>query len=234
MRATKWILALGVLVVGGATISMATGGDGNARGPSPEVPGSASEAMTPTQSSAVPNGDHEVAANPGPSQASVPSAPAVERTEAGARTAAVSYLEATEDAVLLSPVEAATMQRTMATTEFADEFGADTEQRMTELVAAVPGGITLRVAPIEARTVADGDDWLVSIWYVQAITISGESVVDDWRTANYRMRWEDSAWKIAAFDSERGPMPGRGTQPPSASPEQFETMLAEFSDSGLS
>lgn len=234
MRATRWILALGVLVVGGATISMAMGGDGSVRGSGPEVPGPTSEAMTPTQSSGVPDGDQEVDANRGPSQAPVASAPAFERTEAGARTAAVGYLEATEDAVLLSPIEAAAMQRTMATTEFAEEFSSETEQRMTELLLAVPAGITLRVAPIEARTVADGDDWLVSIWYVQAITISGESVVDDWRTANYRMRWEDGTWKIASFDSARGPMPGRGTQPPSATPEQFETMLADFSDTGLS
>ncbi len=234
MRATRWILALGVLVVGGATISIAMGGDGNARGSGPEVPGSASEATTPTESSVVPDGGQQTATDVAPTLAPVASAPAFEETEAGARTAAVGYLEATEEAILLSPIEAAAMQRTMATAEFAEEFGADTEQRMTELQSAVPAGITLRVAPIEARTVADGDGWRVSIWYVQAITISGESVVDDWRTANYRMRWEDRAWKIAAFDSERGPMPGRGTQPPSASPEQFETMLAGFSDTGLS
>ncbi len=234
MRATRWILALGVLVVGGATISMSMGGDGNARGSSPEVPGSTSEAATPTQLSDEPSGDQEVAADPAPSQKSVSTTPAVERTEAGARTTAVGYLEATEDAVLLSPIEAAAMQRTIATEEFAEEFGADTEQRMIELDSAVPAGITLRVAPIEARTVADGDDWLVSIWYVQAITISSESVVDDWRTANYRLRWEGGTWKIAAFDSERGPMPGRGTQPPSVSPEQFEILLAGFSDTGLS
>lgn len=234
MRATRWILALGVLVVGGATISIAMGGDGNARGSGPEVPGSTSEATTPTQSSVVPDGGQQTATDVAPTLAPVAPARAFERTEAGARTAAVGYLEATEEAILLSPIEAAAMQRTMATTEFAEQFGSETEQRMTELLSAVPGGITLRVAPIEARTVADGDDWLVSIWYVQAITISGESVVDDWRTANYRMRWEDSTWKIAAFDSERGPMPGRGTQPPSASPEQFETILAGFSDTGLS
>ena len=234
MRVTTWVLALGVLVVGGATISMAMGGDGNARWSSPEVPSSTSEAVTSTPSSNVPDNDQEVVADPGPSRASVPSALAVERTETGARTAAVGYLEATEDAVLLLPIDAAAMQRTMATTGFAEEFSSDTEQRMTELLSAVPGGITLRVAPIEARTIADGDDWLVSIWYVQAITISSESVVDDWRTANYRMRLEGSTWKIAAFDSDRGPMPGRGTQPPSASSEQFETILADFSDTGLS
>ncbi|MFT7649503.1 MAG: hypothetical protein ACI8Y4_004264 [Candidatus Poriferisodalaceae bacterium] len=227
-------MAGAVLVVGGATISMAMGGDGDVRGSSPEVPGPTSEATTPTESSVVPDGGQQTATGVAPTLAPVASTPAFERTVAGARTAAVGYLEATEEAILLSPIEAAAMQRTMATTEFAEEFGSDTEQRMTELLSAVPVGITLRVAPIEARTVADDDGWLVSIWYVQAITISGESVVDDWRTANYRMRWQDGTWKIAAFDSDREPMPGRGTQPPSVSPEQFETILAGFSDTGLS
>ena len=156
-----------------------------------------------------------------------------DRSEAGARTAAVAYLEATEEAVRMSPTEAAAVQRAFATTDFAEEFGADTEQRMTDLTAAIPNGIVLRVAPIEARSAPDGDDWLVAVWYVQAITIAEESVVDDWRTAHYRLRWEDDTWKVADFSSERGPMPGRGTNPPSASPQQFEAILKDFTDEGL-
>lgn len=156
-----------------------------------------------------------------------------DRSEAGARSAAVAYLEATEEAVRMSPTEAAAVQRAFATTDFAEELGTDTEQRMLDLTAAVPNGIVLRVAPIEARSFPDGDDWLVAVWYVQAITIAEESVVDDWRTAHYRLRWEDDAWKIAEFRSERGPMPGRGTNPPSASPQQFEAILTDFTDEGL-
>ncbi len=163
----------------------------------------------------------------------VEAANTVDRSEAGARTAAVAYLEATEEAVRMSPTEAAAMQRAFATADFAEEFGSDTEQRMIDLTAAVPNGIVLRVAPIEARSSSDGDDWLVAVWYVQAITIAEESVVDDWRTAHYRLRWEDDTWRIAEFSSERGPMPGRGTNPPSASPQQFEATLTDFTDEGL-
>ena len=157
-----------------------------------------------------------------------------ERTEVGARAAAVAYLEATEEVVALAPADAASIQRTIATADFAVEFGEDAEQRMAELIAAVPGGITLRVAPIAARSVADGEDWLVSVWYVQAITLVGEGVVDDWRTANYRMRWEDNTWLIGSFESNRGPIPGRGSQPASATPIEFEAILSGYSDDGLS
>jgi hypothetical protein len=163
-----------------------------------------------------------------------PEAPAGrERTEAGARSAAVGYLELTEDAVSMTPADAAAVQRSIATADFAEEFGADTERRMVELAAAVPGGVVLRVAPIAVRSVADGDDWLMSVWYVQTITMVGEAVVDDWRTADYRMRWEGDAWKIASFTSDRGPMPGRGTQPASATATDFEAGLDGFTDMGL-
>ena len=159
--------------------------------------------------------------------------PQFDQDEAGVRAAAVAYLELTEEAVSLTPAEAAAVQRSIATTDFADEFGADTEQKMVELTQTVPGGVILRVAPIEVRSIADGDDWLVSVWYAQAITMVGDAVVDDWRTASYRMRWEAGTWKIAAFSSQRGPTPGRGTQPASTSAVDFELLLDGYSDEGL-
>ena len=78
---------------------------------------------------------------------------------------------------------------------------------MIELTQTIPGGIILRIAPIEVRSVADGDDWLVSVWYAQAITMVGEAVVDDWRTASYRMRWEEGTWKIADLQLRAWPDP---------------------------
>lgn len=224
--------AVGVLV-GGAMISGWLGDDSTTSTGSGSVP---SVAEPPVDPSAGATADGTPATDQPVSQqveGAIEIVETADRSEAGARTAAVAYLEATEEAVRMSPREAAAVQRAFATTDFAEEFGTDTEQRMIDLTAAVPNGIVLRVAPIEARSFPDGDDWLVAVWYVQAITIAEESVVDDWRTAHYRLRWEDDAWKIAEFSSERGPMPGRGTNPPSASPQQFEAILTDFTDEGL-
>lgn len=233
-RRFKWMLTLGVLVVGGGVISMAIGGGGQVpRGPGSEVPSPASGSTPSTPVIQIPETSV-------PSGVEVDGRPDIvppggfERSEGGARAAAVGYLEATEEAVALSPADAAAVQWRFASADFADEFATDTEQRMAELIEAVPGGVTLRVAPIEARSIADGEDWLVSVWYAQAITLVGEGVVDDWRTANYRLRWEDDTWKIASFESSRGPMPGRGAQPASATPSQFEALLSGYSDDGLS
>lgn len=157
-----------------------------------------------------------------------------ERSADGARGAAIAYLETTEEAVTLSPEEAAAGARSMASAAFADDFAADTEARMAELWESIPAGITLRLAPIETRVSADGDAWRVSVWFVEAITVGTDAVVDDWRTASYRLVWEEGTWKIDEFASERGPMPGRGSQPASASPSAFEALLSGFDDEGLS
>jgi len=237
MRSTRWMAVAALFVIGGGAVFVSSGGGGCcSRGSGSEIPspisGGASPIVAEDEVDAASNAESAVV---GPEPAALIILPdGFPRTEAGALAAAVSYLEATEEAVTLAPADAGAAQSAMATAVFADEFAADTERRMSELVAAVPGGIRLRLAPIEARSVPDGDDWLVSIWYVQAITLVGETVVDDWRTANYRMRWEGDTWKIASFESNRGPMPGRGTQPPSATPTQFEALLSGFSDDGLS
>ncbi len=229
-RAIKWSAALvivGALAVGWSAMTS----DNNDAAPTPAVAIDPVPA-DPTPPSVLEQTTSATTAVPVPTPEAV-SALRFSQDETGARTAAVAYLELTEEAVSLDPSDAAAVQRSIATAEFAEEFGADTEQKMTELTQTIPGGVVLRIAPIEVRSVADGDDWLVSVWYAQAITMVGEAVVDDWRTASYRMRWEDETWKIAAFSSERGPTPGRGTQPASASAAQFEALLAGYSDDGL-
>ena len=157
-----------------------------------------------------------------------------ERTELGARRAAVAYLEMTEVAVELAPAGAGALAAGMASAEFRDQHAEDTEAAMIELAETIPAGIRLRLAPIAARSAPAGDSWDVAVWFVEAITIGTEGVVDDWRTATYRLVWEDDTWKIDSFDSVRGPMPGRGTQPASETPSGFEAVLSGFSDEGLS
>jgi len=233
MRAAKWILILVLLMAGGAVLLMAIGGAEQTRGSGSEVPSPTGDVGLPaTSERTLPPRAKDASTNPridGPTEASS----GFSHDESGARAAAVAYLETTEEAVDLDPAAAAALQREMATDEFADDLAADTEQRMTHLRQTVPDGIVLRLAPIGARSIADGDDWLVSIWYVQAITITGSNVVDDWRTVDYRLRWQSGTWKIAAMGTQRGPMPGRGSEPASETPYYFEEILTGFSDDGL-
>lgn len=223
-------LAAATILVAGVALR---GGD-DATGPSGGSPPSSESPVVTATGEA----DTSTSSDPDANQVgtAAPAAPSVpfEQTADGARAAAVAYLESTETGVTLQPGEAAAWARESASTAYADEFAADTEARMVELWETIPEGITLRLAPMETRIVADEDGWQVSVWFVEAITIGTEGVVDDWRTATYRMVWEGGAWKIDRFASERGPMPGRGTSPASETPAGFEALLAGFDDEGLS
>ena len=155
------------------------------------------------------------------------------RDEAGARAAALAYLELTEDVVELLPEDAGEVSRLFSTDEYSAEAAADTERRMTELLDAVPDGVKVRLAPIEMRSVESDSGWMVSIWFVEVITVGLEGVVDDWRTAVYELEWEQETWKVAGFTSRRGPTPGRGAIPASVPVSEFEGLLAGFDDLGL-
>ncbi len=222
------VLVVGLMLAGGGGTTDAIDGSPLSSAPPAATATGEADASTSATAPADPAADDAATSLP-----SVPSVP-FEQTGEGARAAAVAYLESTETGVTLQPAEAAVWARESASAANSDEFAADTEARMVELWETIPEGITLRLAPIETRVVADGDAWLVSVWFVEAITIGTEGVVDDWRTATYRMVWEGGAWKIDRFASERGPMPGRGTSPASETPAGFEALLAGFDDEGLS
>lgn len=222
------ILLVGLALRGGDDPTGPTGGSPPSSEPPVVTATGEVDTSTSATASSDPDADEVDSAAPG-----APSVP-FEQTADGARAAAVAYLESTETGVTLQPAEAAAWARESASTAYADEFAAETQERMTELWETIPEGITLRLAPMETRVVADADGWQVSVWFVEAITIGTEGVVDDWRTATYRMVWEGGAWKIDRFGSERGPMPGRGTSPASETPAGFEALLAGFDDEGLS
>lgn len=222
------ILFVGLVLAGGDDATGPTAGSPPSSA-SPEVTATGEvDTSTPATIASNPEGDEAGAPTPPP-----PSVP-FEPTADGARSAAVAYLDSTETGVTLQPADAAAWARESASAAYADQFAADTEARMVELWETIPEGITLRLAAIETRVVPDGDGWLVSVWFVEAITIGAEGVVDDWRTATYRMVWEGGGWKIDRFGSERGPMPGRGTSPASETPAGFEALLVGFDDEGLS
>lgn len=225
-------VALLVVVIAGAALWQ-LGGSGSSS-QAPNVPTRTATGVVGDESVAIdltPT-DEQLPASTGPSGEVVPVG--FDRTELGARRAAVAYLEMTEVAVELAPADAGALAAGMASVGYRDQHAQDTEAAMVELAETVPAGIRLRLAPIAARSAPAGDGWEVAVWFVEAITIGTDGVVDDWRTATYRLVWEDDTWKIDSFDSVRGPMPGRGTQPASETPSGFEAVLSGFTDEGLS
>ncbi len=162
-----------------------------------------------------------------------PPEPSAEQTEAGARVAAVRLLEATESIVLLSPADAAAAQRSLSTQRSGDRLAAEVEEQMIDLVASAPGGITLWVTPLSARSVASDEGFEVSIWYAEVLAIDSTTVVDNWRTVTYSLAWEDGGWKVDDMVSLSGPVPTRSASLLPTRASAVDAMLTGYSDDGL-
>lgn len=155
------------------------------------------------------------------------------RSELGARTAAVVYLEATEDIVHLTPVEAAQAQRDVSTAAAADRLANEVEEQMVELVARAPQGVQVWLAPMEARSTAIGDGFEVSIWYAEVVAVGTAVAVDNWRTVTFGLVWENDTWLIDSKSSVVGPVPGRGSGLVVTLPATLVSILGAYDDTGL-
>lgn len=159
--------------------------------------------------------------------------PSTESTESAVLAAAVRYLELSEDLVEMSPAEAASVQRRISTADAADRLAVDVEAQLAELIEEFPAGLTLWVAPISAFTRPVGDEWEVSIWYVQVVAITGETVRDIWKTVTYRLADHAGEWKIADKVSVSGPTPASSAATVVTPAVALAAMLGGFDDDGL-
>lgn len=158
--------------------------------------------------------------------------PSSEPTEDGAVAAAVGFLELTEDAVALSPAEAAELQRSISTDASADRLAGEVEATLAEVATAAPNGLTVDVAPLlaSAREVSDG--WEVSIWYVEVIVYGNELAVEQWTTATYTLVWEDGVWRMTDLVSKVGPVPVRPAATLASPIVELVTSTAGMDDEG--
>ena len=155
------------------------------------------------------------------------------RSELGARTAAVVYLEATEDIVHMTPAGAAQAQRDVSTAGAADQLAAEVEEQMAELVAQAPQGVQVWLAPLEARSTAIGGGFEVSIWYAEVVAVGTVVAVDNWRTVTFGLVWENDTWLIDSKSSVVGPVPGRGSGLVVTPPATLVSILGAYDDTGL-
>ncbi len=161
-----------------------------------------------------------------------PASTGFERSELGARAAAVAYLEVTEDVVALTPAEAAEAQRSISTAASADRLAGEVEEQMVALIAQSPQGVRVWLAPMEARSVEIDGGYEVSIWYAEVVAIGTATVVDNWRTITYVLLWEDETWLIDDTVSVLGPVPARGALTVTP-PATLVSLLSTFDDEGL-
>lgn len=156
-----------------------------------------------------------------------------DRSEAGARRAAVRFLELTEDAVQLDPAEAAAIQRSISSERSAERLGAEVFDQLTAVAAEVPDGVVLWVTPIAAGSTARGDGWVVEVWYVEVIVIGDQLAIEQWRTATYSLVWEAESWRIDEVGVVDGPVPARPATLVASSPAELIAATVGLDDAGL-
>lgn len=158
--------------------------------------------------------------------------PSGEPTERGAVAAAVGFLELTEEAVAMSPAEAAALQRSISTDASADRLAEEVEATLAEVATAAPNGLTVDVAPLlaSAREVSNG--WEVSIWYVEVIVYGNELAVEQWTTATYTLAWESGEWRMSDLVSNDGPVPVRPAAMIASPIAELVTATAGMDDDG--
>ena len=102
-----------------------------------------------------------------------------------------------------------------------------------DLIAQAPQGVQVWVAPMEARSIAIGDGFEVSIWYAEVVALGTDSTFDNWRTVTYSLVWERNTWLIDDSVSIVGPVPSRSTGLSATPPAFLVSTLSLFDDEGL-
>lgn len=143
------------------------------------------------------------------------SGPPVERSEAGAASAAADAVTAFDGTVLLDTGALRTAVDRIASSgsraslleafkqagaRLRDQLGADTVPKPVVLLRTFAIGYRVeRYSPDRAT---------VAVWNVGVVG-SGATVQpqQSWRTQRVSLVWEHGAWKVAGFESERGPTP---------------------------
>ena len=153
-------------------------------------------------------------------------------TEESTVTAALRFLELTEDVVAMTPVEGAALQRSISTEASADRLAAQVEATLADVELSVPGGLTAHVAPLGTSARPAGDGWEVSVWYVEVLVYGDELAVEQWRTATYTVEWEAGEWRMADLVSRDGPTPVRPASTVASPAAELISETAGLSDEG--
>ena len=220
------LTAYGIVFVGGWVV-------GHPSPPAGPVPSATPAPGTADPQADTPGADDDSSSpRDAPATADQVDPPSGEPTERGVVAAAVGFLELTEEAVALSPAEAADLQRSISTEASADRLAGEVEATLAEVATAAPNGLTVDVAPLLASAQEVSDGWEVSIWYVEVIVYGNELAVEQWTTATYTLVWESGEWRMSDLVSKVGPVPVRPAATIASPTMELVTSTAGMDDEG--
>ena len=154
--------------------------------------------------------------------------------QAGALTAATTYVREGQRVFDLPPAGRTAALRSIAASAAADGFVADQAAQLAELDGAAQRGtgpLTWMVAVLATRMDAYTPERArVSLWRVGILSVDGmTSPLAEWTTVDYELVWEAGDWRIWSETQVPGPTPLGDPNQTLTSPSQWRAELNGYS-----
>lgn len=230
-----------VLLAAGAALALLVSAVQRGSGPGASAPGAsttgAAIAVPPSLSSgtdpalAVPSA---VVAGSGPTTVVNGVAMGYSPDADGAEAAAREFVRASGSMVTMAPAEALAAQRVMAAAAIEQDLVAKRSAELENIRgSAGTEGVSYWFTPIASRASLNSEgEALAEVWYMGVLRSPLTPGMQWWRTAAYRLVWEDDDWRVAEESETAGPIPTLplGETPTSAA--EMDALLEGFDPRG--
>ncbi len=152
----------------------------------------------------------------------------------GAEAAAREFVRASGSMVTMAPAEALAAQRVMAAAAIEEDMVAKRSAELENIRgSAGTEGVSYWFTPIASRSSLNSEGGaLAEVWYMGVLRSPLTPGMQWWRTAAYRLVWEDDDWRVAEESETAGPIP---TLPPGETPTsaaEMDALLEGFDPRG--
>ena len=152
----------------------------------------------------------------------------------GAEAAAREFVRASGAMVTMAPAEALAAQRAMAAAAIEEDLVAKRAAELESIRASAgTEGVSYWLTPIASRASLNSEgEALAEVWYMGVLRSPLRPGMQWWRTAAYRLVWEDDDWRVAEESETAGPIPTLplGETPTSAA--EMDALLEGFDPRG--
>lgn len=160
-----------------------------------------------------------------------------ERTEDGARSAAIAYATASQDWLYLTDTEIDQSVRAIATRTAAATLAGQTVSAIgtaRDGLAPASSAVWWLVRPLATKVERfDPATSRVVVWTVTVLAAAGVALPQaDWQRVAVDLDWEGGRWRVAAVDTAPGPTPAPGSKDQSWQADAFTDALEGFARVG--
>lgn len=170
---------------------------------------------------------------PGPSSERAGMPAGFDRSDEGARAAAIAFATASQRWMYFDDAAVSVAVGSMATVAAAPRLVAEVgdEVRVArEGLTGSTGPVWWIVRPLASRLVSSRSDRArVAVWVVSVLSASDAAMPQsDWRTVTLELAWERGDWRVDGIQDSAGPTPMLGPRDRPWAPEQLDEALEGF------